>query len=156
MKMFRCSYFLLTTAGKQMQKISTDLYCCGMAAWWDESRIPGSKTEILAESTANFVRMCKWEFFRMKCVFAFSVRLPAWKKKKKTTKKNYSTTLIQILSSHPVQEFKLSWVCFFFWLFFCFSSLFLSFSLPSGCFSLRCWRFLFLLRSCTVRSCQAS
>lgn len=71
-------------------------------------------------------------------------------------KKNLEQFFTQILSSHPVQEFKFSWVCFFFWFFFCFSSLFLPFSFPSACFSLRCWRFLFLLRSCTIRSCKAT
>lgn len=70
--------------------------------------------------------------------------------------KKFSTVLIEILSSYPVQEFKFPWVCFFFWFFFCFSSLFLPFSFPSASFSLRCWRFLFLLRSCTIRSCKTS
>lgn len=84
-----------------------------------------------------------------KCVFSFSLCTSEWKKKS-------LTVLIQILSSHPVQEFKFSWVCFFFWFFFCFSSLLLPFSFPSACFSLRCWRFLLLLRSCTIRSCKAS
>lgn len=132
---------------------SSVLTCTVMAACGAHGMREGflalTPNSIPAESTADLVGMCKRSFYKWKCVSSFCLCTSEWKK-------ILQQFFIQILSSHPVQEFKFSWVCFFFWLFFCFSSLFLSFSFPSACFSLRCWRFLFLLRSCTIRSCKAS
>lgn len=127
-------------------------YGC-MWCTWDERGILGSNTKqhsciIYSWSCGNVQKST----LQNESVYLPSVFVPQNEKKNL----HYSSFLYKYFDLYPVQEFKFSWVCFFFWFFFCFSSLFLSFSFPSACFSLRCWRFLFLLRSCTIRSCKAS
>lgn len=152
-------FFLRASARKKMKQTSTELYCCDMAAYGAHrmregflaQRLNSILCSIYCWSCKNAQMIILWK----ENVYFLSLFVLQDEKTQQRLR-NSSTVLTQILSPHPVQELKLSWVCFFFWLFFCLSSLFLPFSFPSGCFSLSNWRFLFLLRSCTIRSCKAT